>query len=1038
MPRRQEQGLLTDTRRDYRTRINFHRNRTVSFPMGCFRSSNLALSRGAWQRRGALVLLLSVLVTSGPMGQEQDSAERDYSRELPRIQPVAAEDALATFQIADGFRLEQVAAEPLVVDPIAMAFDADGRLFVVEMRDYSEDGDKNLGRIRLLVDADEDGRFEQSYIFAEGLSWPTAVTCYDGGIFVGAAPDIFYLKDTDGDHRADVQQVVFTGFSRGNVQGLINTFTWGLDNRIHGATSSSGADVLPIPTDEGTQPLVLRGRDFAIEPRTMTITATSGGAQHGLSFNSWGDKFVCSNSDHLQHVRFEDRYLARNPYFAAPGPRASIAADGPQADVFRSSPIEPWRIVRTRLRVKGLVPGPVEGGGTPAGYFTGATGATIFRGNAWPSEYVGWAMIGDVGSNLVHRKRLEEVGASYLARRVDEMSEFLTSTDIWFRPVQFANAPDGALYIADMYRETIEHPASLPPVIKKHLDLTSGRDRGRIYRIVGEGFQQPALPRLSRASTAELVQHLAHPNGWHRETAARLLYERQDRAAIAPLDALSKSSPMPEGRMHALYALDGLNALSPEVILQALADPHPRVREHAVRLSERVAGESAEVRQRLYALVADPAFRVRYQLAFTLGELTGAQRHAALAQLITQDGHDALMRVAATSSLAEGAGDVLAILTENKPFRESEVGQAWITALAAQIGKQQRSDDLAAVLDLLRRMPPEETAAIRAIVQGLAAKSGSELQRQLAAVTGGQAEKLMRELLAEATQTAGHREAALPQRVAAVQRLRLGSLAGREELFFSLLAPSEPAEVQSAAIATLSAYESPEVAALLIQQWRGLSPSLRLRAADALFSRDAWLPSLLEAMEAGQIAVGDLEPTRLRLLAMHRDAAIQQRVQQLLAKNQLSNRADVIAAYRDVLETAGDVTRGKAVFQKVCAACHQLEGVGHPLAPNLAAMRNRGPEAILTNILAPNQEVNPQYLNYVLLTTDGRMLTGMITAETATSVTLQRQDNAADSVLRIDIDELRSTGVSLMPEGLEKQIDKQAMADLMAYLQSIP
>ena len=167
-----------------------------------------------------------------------------------------------------------------------------------------------------------------------------------------------------------------------------STFQWGLDNRIHGATSSSGADVVRVDqerTGSGSpavidpQPLALRGRDFAFDPRTLEMQPTSGGAQHGLSFNQWGDKFVCSNSDHIQHVRFEDRYVARNPYFAPPGPRASIATDGPQADVFRSSPIEPWRIVRTRLRVQGIVPGPVEGGGTPAGYFTGATGATNFQ-----------------------------------------------------------------------------------------------------------------------------------------------------------------------------------------------------------------------------------------------------------------------------------------------------------------------------------------------------------------------------------------------------------------------------------------------------------------------------------------------------------------------------------------------------------------------------------------------------------------------------------------------------------------------------------
>src|SRR5690606_25593750 len=233
----------------------------------------------------------------------------------------------------------------------------------------------------------------------------------------------------------------------------------------------------------------------------------------------------------------------------------------------------------------------------------------------------GLAIVGDVGGNLIHRKRLEPSGVELKARRIDEQREFIASRDTWFRPVQFLNAPDGALHVLDMYRETIEHPASLPPIIKKHLDLTSGRDRGRVYRVVPEGFQQPALPRLDQASTAELVSTLEHANGWHRDTAARLLYQRQDKAAIAPLEKLAVGSKRPEGRLHALYALQGLGGLSEGAVVRALDDEHPRVREHAVRLAEGLIPKSRGVRQKLVQMTDDPDLRVRYQLAFTLGEL---------------------------------------------------------------------------------------------------------------------------------------------------------------------------------------------------------------------------------------------------------------------------------------------------------------------------------------------------------------------------------------------------------------------------------
>ena len=358
----------------------------------------------------------------------------DFSAELPRIPALEPDQAMKSFQTLPGYAIEQTAHEPLVTDPVAMSFDEDGRLYVVEMRDYSELDQAVLGRIRLLEDTDNDGRFDKSTIFAEKLSWPTAILCYDGGVFVGAAPDVYYIKDTDGDLKADERKTVFTGFERSNVQGLINSFRWGLDNRIHGATSTSGG-IVSRP-DRPDQPAVnLRGRDFSFDPKTLDLRPESGGAQHGMSFDDWGRKFDCSNSNHAQAVLFDDRYLARNPFLAASGPRVSIAEDGGQAPVFRTSPVEPWRIVRTRLRASGQVVGVVEGGGKPAGYFTGATGITIYRGDAFPEQDRGLAIIGDVGSNIVHRKRIIPDGVGFKAVRIDEDKELLTSSDIWFRPV---------------------------------------------------------------------------------------------------------------------------------------------------------------------------------------------------------------------------------------------------------------------------------------------------------------------------------------------------------------------------------------------------------------------------------------------------------------------------------------------------------------------------------------------------------------------------------------------------------------------------
>ncbi|HZN33592.1 MAG TPA: PVC-type heme-binding CxxCH protein, partial [Pirellulaceae bacterium] len=829
-----------------------------------------------------MVPLILGLIAS-PSAAQPDSIDRDYARELPRIAPTEPQAALATFQVSAGFGLEQVAAEPLLASPVALSFDENGRMYVAEMRGYSENRDERLSRVRLLVDENGDGKFDKSTVFAEGLGWPTAVFCWAGGVLVADAPDIFYLKDLDGDGKADERRVLYTGLGLSNVQGLINSFQWGLDNRIYAAVSSSGA-TLVRPDENDSKPLPIRGRDIAIDPRTWEVTPVSGGAQHGLSFNDWGDRFVCSNSDHLQQVMYEDRYLARNPYLAAPSPRRSIAADGPQADVFRTSPVEPWRIVRTRLRAQKIVPGIVEGGGRPAGYFTGATGATIYRGDAWPAEWRGLAIIGDVGSNLVHRKRLEADGVGFLGRRIDQQSEFVSSRDIWFRPVQFANAPDGTLYILDMYREVIEHPASLPPLIKKHLDLTSGRDRGRIYRIVPDGFRQRPLPQLGKATTSELVATLAHANGWNRDSAARLLYERQDKSAVAPLTKLAAESKEPAARLHALYALDGLGALSEAALLPRLADEHPRVREHAVRLAEKLADSSAAIRERLLAMTSDPELRVRYQLAFSLGELPAtAQRTRALVELAQRDAADGYVRVSVLSSLGEGAGGALSLIAADAGFRDSKEGRELLASLATQIGKQQRPDDVAETLKTLAALAKENSTLLPPLVQRLAARPGSPLAQQIAAATGGKAEALMKLLIAEAAAKAADENAPLKARVAAVEQLRLASFAGQQPLFAGLFAPAVAADLQSAALATLASYDAADVAELVLSRFAGFSPRLKSQATDVLLSRPAWTLALLGALEQGQVSAGDLDPVRLKLLAEHRDAAIRVRAARLLS-----------------------------------------------------------------------------------------------------------------------------------------------------------
>ena len=951
----------------------------------------------------------------------------DYSAELPRIEPLSTDEAVESFETLPGYEIQQTAAEPLVVDPIAMCFDARGRLYVIEMRDYSEQDQERLGRVRLLTDTDGDGRFDESVVFADDLSWPTAIICYDDGVFVGAPPELMYLKDHDGDDQADERRVLFTGFSRSNVQGMMNSLRWGLDNRIHGATGTTGG-VITRPDVPDFEPVNLRGRDFSFDPRKLDLRPESGGAQHGMCFDDWGRKFVCSNSDHCQVVMYEDRYIARNPDYPAPGPRVSIAVDGGQAPVYRISPVEPWRIVRTRLRASGVVRGVVEGGGRPAGYFTGATGITIYRGNALP-DLKGMAIVGDVGSNLVHRKKLIPDGVGYKAVRTDKENELLRSKDIWFRPVQFAHGPDGGLHILDMYREVIEHPKSLPPEIKQHLDLTSGRDRGRLYRIVQEGFLDEPLPEFADHTVADLM---ADPNPWRRDTAGRLVFERRNDTVEQYTRHLFEHHSDPLARVKGLYALQGLDKLTPDDVLRALRDEHPRMREHALRAAEAFVVDP-EVQLAATLLSEDPDRLVRYQAAFTAGELPVKWRTRMLVDILKQDGNDRWVRVAALSSLADGAGTVLAELLRDGLFLREAHSQDVIAPLARLVGRQNRETDLSTVLAAVQFQGAASSGASDRVLLEMAV-ANPKLRRQLDGTPSGE---LLEGMIQQARSRVADETLPSDRRAAAARLLRLADWSEVGDLLTNALDHRQPSELQSAAVEVLGTFADPAATAVMLDEWPRLSPSIRKQAEETVCTRTAGVLALLDRLEAGSIQLSDISPGRLQLLQASKNADIKSRATELRKKLTISTRQQVVEQYRDALARRGDVERGRAVFKKNCAACHKLENVGYELGPNLATIRNRGPEAILLNVLDPNREVNPQFQSYLAVTADGLTHTGMIQSETATAVTLSRGENKTETILRSEIEELRSTGLSLMPEGLEKEIDVAGMADLLAYLEGV-
>jgi putative membrane-bound dehydrogenase-like protein len=326
-------------------------------------------------------------------------------------------------------------------------------------------------------------------------------------VFVAATPDIWYFKDTDGDGKADVRRKVFTGFRKFNVQSVMNTLVWGLDNRIYGAGSSNGGEIRPADKPDA-KPMVMGRNDFRFDPATEEFELLSGGARFGGTFDDWGHRFLCDIRNPAQQVMLPLRYLARNPFVAVGSTLNDTAEAGDQLPVYRISEPEPWRVLRAKRWAgeRDIVMPRSELVG--AGVVTSSSGVTCYRGAAYPEKYYGNVFVCECAGNLFYRLELTPDGPTFKAKRVDGKAEMVASTDNWFRPVNFVNAPDGTLHVVDMYRENIEHPWSIPDDIHAAVDLESGRDRGRIWRLTPPNFKTPKPPHLGSANTAELVANL--------------------------------------------------------------------------------------------------------------------------------------------------------------------------------------------------------------------------------------------------------------------------------------------------------------------------------------------------------------------------------------------------------------------------------------------------------------------------------------------------------------------------------------------------
>ncbi len=909
--------------------------------------------------------------------------------------PLSPEESMKRIRLRDGFRIELAAAEPLVHDPVSFEWGLDGKLWVVEMLDYPMGMDgkgKPGGKVRFLEDADGDGRYDRSTVFLENLSFPTGVMPWRKGVLVSAAPEILYAEDTDGDGRADVRKVLFSGFAEGNQQHRVNGFQYGLDNWVYGANGGSGGRILSHATGKLTS---IQGRDFRFRPDTGEFEPAAGVTEFGRNRDDWGNWFGNNHPTWGWHYWLPEHYLARNPKLSVrSNKRPFMESD------------HAYRI--SRLMARPQMARPLD-------FSTSPSCVMPYRDDLFGPEFATSVFIGEVDKNIVHREILEPDGVTFRGRRApgEKDREFLASADNWFRPAMTKTGPDGALWVADMYRLVIEHQEYYPRDTWDLMDFRAGSDRGRIYRVTPEGAARRRIPRLDKLSTAELVAALDSPNGWQRDTVQRLLVHAQDKAAVQPLRRLflEGDAIKHKERLQALCTLEGLDGLTADLLNLALVDGDPRVREHALRLAEPfLRRNEVPFADRLFALTDDPDLRVRYQLAFSLGEWKAGEAASALVMLALRNANSEPVQLAVASSAVPHAGAMLGELfgpglATPPPVVPHLLVVADDAALERVLEKVSRSEDgryarwqLEAYADILER-------------RGKAPDAGAPI-------------------VAWARKTALDAKAPDSERTSALRFLD-------PEAMGDLLDARTPEPVQKAALDRLKRSTGPRVAEMLLSRWKLLGPGLRGQALDLLFTRAEWTEALLGAVEREAVSAGELDPARQQQLRTHAAPAVRERAAKLLSAVN-PDREKVVREHLGVARLKGDPSRGREHFVKACAPCHRLKDAGHLVGPDLAQAAAKPVEELLIAILDPSRNIAGGFTGYRVVTKDDRDLTGVIAAETANSVTLRMANGVEEVIPRDRIRELRASSLSLMPDGVEKAMKPQDLADLIAFLQSPP
>ncbi|MCX7394771.1 MAG: c-type cytochrome [Planctomycetales bacterium] len=955
--------------------------------------------------------------------------------------PLSVDNARKSFLLASSdIKIELVVSEPDVIDPVAIAFGADLVMWVAEMRDlplgpkHGSNG-RPRSRIKRLFDLNRDGRYESVTVFADELLFVTGLTPWRDGVIVTQAGEISFLADRNGDGKADFKESWFSGFLGVNPQQLVSHPTLGPDGWIYVASGHCGGIVVATKPEwklRGQQ-VPIEGFDFRFNPLSGEYGVASGNGQFGLCFDDFGNRFVCSNRNPVQHVVLENEVIKRNPFLPVQTTIQDVAAFGERSKLYRLSQ-------HAASSLQQYV------------HFAAARGVQIYRGDALPPEYKGNAFTCEPTANLVHREVLAPAGSTFVGHPGEHGQEFLASTDSWFRPVNLANGPDGGLYVVDMYRPVIDHRNQMPPEWTIRQNLHEATDRGRIWRITS--VEPPALQErphdlLDNMPTRDLIELLEHRNAWHRETASRLLLERPPDEVLAALKHNWKNNRLTRSRLHILWLMKLLDPrLTPAVLAWSETENRdPRVREQVVvaigdNLEELLSNETDD----LVTEETDERVRFRLILDLTSRSADAPAARAALVRLLRKGASDPWMRLAVGSLNASPPEELLLDLLADWSTLTQPVKAAveLVEVLTVVLGQQIKVDSSPPIFKRVLNFAPPlwsqeaatdvQMAAIRGLANGLS-RQGQSIETHLELLEESE-RRLFNELLRSVQKTASSTSQTESLRLVAINTLHL---VNRPEIVQSLLelaTSSEPTPVRLAALEGLATLRDASIGPSLLKHFNTQMHPLRRAIIDVLLADETTTGMLLEELEKGTIQTNEIDSIHEIRLTMDKNPAYRRRTKKIFETEDSSARATIVKTYRPALERTGDIARGRLLFEKNCASCHRVAGIGVNVGPDLADSVCRTTESLLISILDPNRDVNANYFGYKIRTRDRKNYLGTVPFETTSSLTIGLPGGKEESILKAEIEEIRSTGMSLMPVGLEKMISVEQMTDLILFLKN--